>query len=436
MNLIASTVQAAIGCRAGLAAMYAPLLSEACVRFNITTTKRLAGFLAQIGHESGSLVYSTELWGPTEQQLRYEGRADLGNVQAGDGPLFKGHGLIQITGRGNHRAATVRLRRALPNEDVPDFEVNPAALGEPRWAALSAAEFWEAHGCNELADEGDIIGLGRLINRGNAKSEHPANGEDDRIARYRRALAALPELEAPEFPTTVDPAPAAWPEVRTDPVPEPAPPPAPQPEPSMGASFLWGLASTVFNLFQPLVSQKISAEVARHVDNPEIAQQIATNLVDKAKELTGLADPMEAIVAVKKDPAMVKQLEDHTLENLDKLAPVLDKLAQWDQQAWAASEASAAAAAQRAQGDPNDQDAYLTRSVVRLVVGILIGGAVLTAVLAYLKTDVQVILGALLALVGSIGGKFQTRYDHRYGSSRSSSAKDVTIAELNRRPKP
>ena len=47
----------------------------------------------------------------------------------------------------------------------------------------------------------------------------------------------------------------------------------------------------------------------------------------------------------------------------------------------------------------------------------------------------QVILGALLALVSSIGGKFQTRYDHRYGSSRSSSSKDVVIAELNRRPK-
>lgn len=429
MNLIASTVQAATGSTATLAALFTPHLADACVAYGITTPERLAAFLAQIGHESGSLKYTRELWGPTPAQQRYEGKAGLGNTQPGDGHRFLGRGLIQCTGRDNYGRVRDHLRARLGEQQVPDFLAYPEQLEQPRWAAWSAAEWWASHGCNELADAGDFDALTRRINGG-------LNGQPDRLARWERCKALL---LASDGPVAADRAPAA-------PTPPPAPSEAPvAPEPTtpapsahqpqeapMGATFLWGLAQSLVGLFAPLAQQKIEKEVARHT-TPEIAEQVAAAVVDKAKELTGKTDPAEAVVAAKAAPELVQQIEDHTMETIDRLAPVLDKLAGWDREAWAASEASAAAAAERARGDPNDQDPYLTQSIVRLVIGILIGGAVLTAVLAYLKTDVQVILGALLALVGAIGGKFQTRYDHRYGSSRSSTAKDVVIGELSRR---
>ena len=46
--------------------------------YQIVGLKRVATFIAQIGHESGQLKYVKEIWGPTKAQARYEGRADLG----------------------------------------------------------------------------------------------------------------------------------------------------------------------------------------------------------------------------------------------------------------------------------------------------------------------------------------------------------------------
>ena len=81
------------------AAFLAPL-NAAMVEFGITTLARQASFLAQVGHESGSLVYVREL----ASGKAYEGRAELGNTQAGDGVRFKGRGLLQVTGRANYAA--------------------------------------------------------------------------------------------------------------------------------------------------------------------------------------------------------------------------------------------------------------------------------------------------------------------------------------------
>jgi putative chitinase len=152
-------------------------INESMNLYGINTKKRIAAFLAQIGHESGRLKYTTEIWGPTSAQRRYEGRRDLGNIYPGDGSRFRGHGLIQTTGRGNHRRVTQRLRARFPKMDIPDFEAEPTKLALPRWAALSAADFWDMIGGNSLADAEQFTTMTKRINGG-------TNGLADRKALW------------------------------------------------------------------------------------------------------------------------------------------------------------------------------------------------------------------------------------------------------------
>ena len=184
MVVTADLLAASMGCTIARAEPFAGPLDAACAAYGISdNTARLAAFLAQIGHESGALRYVRELWGPTPAQMRYEGRKDLGNTQPGDGERFKGHGLIQTTGRANHAAVRDRLRARL-GPGVPDFEANPQMLEEPMWAAWSAADYWGWRKLNALADAGDFEQITRRINGG-------LNGQADRLARWERAQAAL-----------------------------------------------------------------------------------------------------------------------------------------------------------------------------------------------------------------------------------------------------
>ena len=171
-----STLAAALGCTPARAELFVPYIDEACQTFDINTPARLAAFLAQIGHESGSLQYTCELASGED----YEGRASLGNTQPGDGRLYRGHGILQTTGRFNHRATTNGLRAY----GAPDFEAEPEKLCEPRWAALSAGWYWDSHGCNELADEQDFEAITKRINGG-------MNGYEDRKRRWEKAKAVL-----------------------------------------------------------------------------------------------------------------------------------------------------------------------------------------------------------------------------------------------------
>lgn len=119
---------------------------------------RLAHFLAQVTHESGGFRYMEEIWGPTTAQKGYEGRADLGNTQKGDGFRYKGRGPLQLTGRANYRDYGQRLGI--------DLEGNPALAATPFAGLRIALEFWKVKGLNALADKDDVTGITRRINGG------------------------------------------------------------------------------------------------------------------------------------------------------------------------------------------------------------------------------------------------------------------------------
>jgi hypothetical protein len=85
-------------------------------RYGITTPLRVAHFLAQAAAETGNFRWLREIWGPTDAQKGYEGRADLGNCIPGDGRKFLGRGI----NRGNPKSTR------LPN----GFEARKAALAK------------------------------------------------------------------------------------------------------------------------------------------------------------------------------------------------------------------------------------------------------------------------------------------------------------------
>lgn len=186
----ASTLARCTGAQIDRTRLFADVLSAGMAFYMIDSPQRQAMFLANVGHESGRLVYTTELWGPTQAQKGYEGRVDLGNTQPGDGKRFRGHGLIQTTGRANHAAARDRLRARF--NDVPDFVAEPEKLAEPQWAALSACDYVDMRGLNAWADREDFDGYCDLINRGRkTQAVGDSNGWADRLELYKGARAAL-----------------------------------------------------------------------------------------------------------------------------------------------------------------------------------------------------------------------------------------------------
>ena len=204
-----------------VAGVFVPVLNTAMSRYQILGTKRIAAYIAQVGHESGHLTrlvenlnYSADnlanTWPsryaepdgkggyvkvqmagklrnkPNTLALIAERKPEqiasitygnrMGNTAPGDGWKYRGRGLIQITGKSNYRACGEAL-------DL-DLIAQPELLEKPQHGCMSAAWFWATNGLNTLADTDKIDMITQRINGGQT-------GAADRLALYVRALKVL-----------------------------------------------------------------------------------------------------------------------------------------------------------------------------------------------------------------------------------------------------
>jgi len=183
--------------------VWAEPLAEVFHRYEINTPERQAAFIGQCAHESGNfkmleenLNYSAEslmkVWPsrfPTLEAAKpyhrnpekiankvYGGRMGNGPEETGDGWLYHGRGLIQLTGKDNYMLASDALSM--------DFIYSPDYVLVPKYAALTAGWYWNKRSLNKEADAKDYTAMTKKINGG-------VIGLDDRIKHITHALEVL-----------------------------------------------------------------------------------------------------------------------------------------------------------------------------------------------------------------------------------------------------
>ena len=181
-------------------------------KYDIDTPERVAGFMAQCGHESNNfrvlkenLNYSATALdkifpkyfrraGRDAQQYHrqpekianviYANRMDNGDTDSGDGWTFRGGGILQLTGRYNYTKFAKEMDMSA--EEAVDY------VRTKKGALDSACWFWDTNGLNKYCDAMDIVGATKRINGGTI-------GLDDRKKHYLHAMDVLGgDFEEPE----------------------------------------------------------------------------------------------------------------------------------------------------------------------------------------------------------------------------------------------
>jgi putative chitinase len=139
-------------------------IKENAATYGLTTTKRIAAFMAQAAHESSSFTRFREIWDGKGWQATYGNK--MGNNGAADGYKFRGRGAFQTTGHDNYKATSLAIFGDTRLLDQPEI------LEQPYYAALSAMYFWNNRGFNKLADEGNFREITRRLNGAIVSTTH------------------------------------------------------------------------------------------------------------------------------------------------------------------------------------------------------------------------------------------------------------------------
>jgi putative chitinase len=177
--------------------------SDVFPKYDITTVERVAGFLAQCGHESAdftvlkeNLNYSADGLHkvfpkrfPTLESAQpynrnpekiankiYSDRMGNGPEASGEGYKFRGRGAIQLTGKDNYSKFAASIGKSL-DEAVAYTETLEGAIESACW-------FWKTHNLNTYADNSDVVGMTKVINGGTL-------GLDERKHHFENNLIAL-----------------------------------------------------------------------------------------------------------------------------------------------------------------------------------------------------------------------------------------------------
>lgn len=169
--------------------------------WEIDTIPRVAGFIAQCGHESNNFKVLSENLNYSAKALNaifpkyferagrdaneyhrqprkianviYANRMDNGDTKSGDGWKFRGGGLIQLTGRYNYTKFAEAVDMSV-EEAVEYVRTKKGALDSACW-------FWDTNDINKYCDAMDIVGMTKRINGGTI-------GLEDRKKHWQHAL--------------------------------------------------------------------------------------------------------------------------------------------------------------------------------------------------------------------------------------------------------
>jgi len=151
-------------------------LNSCLRRFEINTLQRIWHFLSQTAHESGGLKWMKEL----ADGSAYEGRRDLGNIYPGDGPKYKGAGVIQLTGRSNYQNFANYIRDPKIMQGVDYVSIV--------YPFTSAGFWWKNNNMNALCDRDASVQEVTLIVNGGR------NGLKDRQRYYAKARQIIKQI--------------------------------------------------------------------------------------------------------------------------------------------------------------------------------------------------------------------------------------------------